>query len=64
MEGINLLEIKGANMQYKNELATVQIGKEFIPVLKKLAKLDSRSMRKYIEHYIITQAKQNDLLKK
>lgn len=51
-------------MDSKEQLATVQIGKEYIPILKKLAKSDGRSMRKYIETYIVQQAVARGILVK
>lgn len=51
-------------MESREELATVQIGKEYIPILKALAKADGRSMRKYVEVYIVRQAKLAGILTK
>lgn len=48
----------------KEKLATVQLGAEYIPILKQLAKSDGRSMRKYIEVFIVQRAKAAGLLVK
>lgn len=48
----------------KDQLSTVQIGKEYIPLLKQLAKEDGRSMRKYIEIYIVKRAEAKGLITK
>lgn len=48
----------------KEQLATVQIGKEYIPILKSLAKSDGRSMRKYLEIFIVQRGSAAGLLNK
>lgn len=49
-------------MESKEQLATVQIGKEYIPFLKAMAKLQGRSMRKTIERYIAEESKKAGLV--
>lgn len=51
-------------MDNKKQVASLQVGKEYIPILKQLAKADGRSMRKYIEVFIVRQAKASGLLTK
>ncbi len=51
-------------MENKEQLATVQIGKEYIPILKKLAKADGRSMRKYVEMFIVQRAAAQGIITK